>query len=396
MSSWLTGFFVEMTTEVIAAAAIAATAAVVTLVRRRRRQVSDAKATELIEAERANDDREQAARYRRLRDHVQADKQLWRFGSFARFKGQPKPRIVTVMNFKGGVGKSTLTANLGAYFALQRRLRVLLIDLDYQASLSSFFLPLPPMDASAPPALRVHDLIRCHRPNASTLRRMQQAIVQVPVQLPRDVETATLDLIGSNPALAEVEENQQLRWLLKDTSDDVRSRLRRILWSTTFENYDLIMLDAPPRLSLAAVAGLVASTHYIVPTRPQILSTQGAVGAIRQVSALSKEIGARVELCGIVQNLTTNRSTTAAERQEVHDLRQELEQQGIRPHMFKTVIPDSSAISHPDSAALAYLQRGRSAITVQTYFNNLGEELAHALQLGEKDKEIRAIPVPSM
>ncbi len=317
-----------------------------------------------------------AERYRRLVQHVTDKVPLWKYGTFAPSEGHPRPRIVTVMNFKGGVGKSTISANLAAFFALRGRRRVLAVDLDYQASLSNM-LPTHPL-ASGAPRSSLGDVLSCPKPSDAMLGKICNGIGVMALKQPKTGAEASLHVLPSYLALTELEENEQQRWLLKMTSDDVRSRLRRVLWSEPFAQYDLIILDAPPRLSLSAVAGLVASTHYLVPTRPQILSTQGAIAAIRQISELAAEVGARVELGGIIQNLRSSRGL-AAEGRVVEEMMDTLYDAGIRPRLFQATIPDSSAISHPDSTELAYVQRGRNSAAVQEIFDNLGAEVAEAL-----------------
>src|SRR5262249_15381291 len=125
-------------------------------------------------------------------------------------------RIITVGNLKGGVGKTTLTSNLAAFFETQLRKRVLVVDLDYQGSLSATLLrsARKRIDAS------LADHLLGGEATGSWV--LQSARDIVPVL--NDVR-----VIPASYSLASVEEQLMMRWLFHTTDRDVRFNLAEVL-----------------------------------------------------------------------------------------------------------------------------------------------------------------------
>lgn len=78
--------------------------------------------------------------------------------------------------------------------------------------------------------------------------------------------------------LARVENREMVRWLIKDCDDDIRYRLARLLLSDVAAPFDMILIDAPPRLTTGCIQALCASTHVLIPTIPDPLAATGPVG----------------------------------------------------------------------------------------------------------------------
>lgn len=156
-------------------------------------------------------------------------------------------RIIAVANQKGGVGKTTTTANLGAALAMLDH-RVLLVDMDPQGNLTAAF--------------GLEKQAECTVADALLDRRVPLPVVPVnPVTHPR------LDLVPSAIPLAMAEaalSNKLGREL----------RLRDQLASVQHA-YDYILIDTPPALGLLTINALVAATGVIVPTEARFFSLQG-------------------------------------------------------------------------------------------------------------------------
>ncbi len=157
------------------------------------------------------------------------------------------PSIIAVSNQKGGVGKTTTTANLGsALFQLGKR--VLLVDMDPQANLTSGFGFHGQADPSVADAL---------------LDR------KVPLPLLRVIDgtNTRLDLVPSSLALATAEAA-----LMNKLGRELR--LREQL-ATVQPNYDFILIDTPPSLGLLTINALVAADKVVIPTEARLFSLQG-------------------------------------------------------------------------------------------------------------------------
>lgn len=178
--------------------------------------------------------------------------------------------IIALINSKGGVAKTTTTVNLGAALADAGR-RVLICDLDSQASASfSLGVPRGELDPSIAEALlngmALSDLIR---------------------------ETAhpKLDLVTGSMALANVD-------LVLSDVEGREKKLAQIL-APVAPDYDFVLLDCPPSLSLLPVNALVAADRYLVPVTPHYLALEGLVNLSMAVERLKAGIGG-AEMLGIV------------------------------------------------------------------------------------------------
>lgn len=189
-------------------------------------------------------------------------------------------RILAVANLKGGVGKTTVAANIAAHLASDEnwQKRVLLIDLDYQGSLSSMVFPdgqtwLPPKGADSVATMALSGQV-----NPSTFL---QACKESAAEPRLKVVTAHYDL-------AQADNRLLVEWLLNKRGSDqreirrkfadlimgrayqpneMRYNLARLLHSEAVrENFDLVIIDCPPRLTAGTVQALCASSHVLIPT----------------------------------------------------------------------------------------------------------------------------------
>lgn len=181
--------------------------------------------------------------------------------------------IITLLNLKGGVGKTTICANLAGYFA-SRGKRVLLIDFDYQGSLTDTVMThagLTEFEFTA------HRLIEGHHE---------------PVEVRRAAErlSALSSRIWMYPAFygfSRSEIQMMFRWLV-GADTDIRFNLHRYLQSSLFQTnpdtrFDVVLIDAPPRLLTGVVNALAASTHVLVPT---ILDGQSHIATLNTLGAI--------------------------------------------------------------------------------------------------------------
>jgi|SRR6185312_1931770 len=145
-----------------------------------------------------------------------------------------RERIVAMVNRKGGSGKSTTTLNLAGAL-VERGLRVLVVDLDPQASLSRLLIPEPVERG-------IGSCISAPGRSAQALIRSTPAGIDL---LPgdRSIETAALELYDSPTGFL---------------------RLRRVL--TPIEGYDAMLLDTPPALGFALSSAVLAAGWAVLPT----------------------------------------------------------------------------------------------------------------------------------
>jgi len=193
---------------------------------------------------------------RRLREHLQ---------------------VVAVTNFKGGSGKTTTAAHLIQYFALHGY-RVLAIDLDPQASLSTLFGYQPEYDIDNNETL--YGAIRYDKD-----RRPIEEVI-------RKTYVAGADLIAANIELQEFE-HDTARHAREREGRQFFTRIPRAL-ADVQDEYDIVFVDCPPQLGFLTLSALCASTSFILTIHPQMLD----VASMDQFLAMAGDLMAVIRKAG--------------------------------------------------------------------------------------------------
>ncbi len=312
-------------------------------------------------------------------------------------------RILTIANLKGGVGKTTLAANLAAYFARPQSPdgsahashapeNVLLIDLDYQGSLSS--MALATADRIPAPGLRSRaaDLIsgECV---SSDLDRLAHGVKGF------DGRGSRFHAVAAYYDLAVAENRLMVEWLIDEPSDrperDIRYHLARVLLDpTTRGQYDRIIIDAPPRLTAGHVQALASSTHVLIPTVLDVLSGE-AVGTFVGQILDHEELWPHLQIMGVVGTMLSMGADTDAslmdrltggEPDGVKAVLEALEEKKVSsglaepPAAFfprSTFVPDLAVLGRAAGQRIAYLDPANNKDTraVRMVFNRLGDEV---------------------
>lgn len=208
-------------------------------------------------------------------------------------------KVVTVLNMKGGVGKTTLTGNIGAAINSQKDKSILFIDYDYQGTLSL-------MLAGAAKRTR-RDI------GANSFLTLYKASVETPqnthVALPAPFKRCAVS--GASYYLFRDEMEQFAKWAAGELDYDVRTQLRSILETDYIqESYDIVLIDCGPRFTTSTIAALCASTHVLVPTILDEASIQAVTFLDQELSAHRPELFPNLELIGLVP-MMVNRDAIA-------------------------------------------------------------------------------------
>jgi chromosome partitioning protein len=203
-------------------------------------------------------------------------------------------KVVSVINYKGGVGKTTLTANLGATLA-SRGYRVLLIDLDPQSSLTfSFFRPqVWRRDLADGLTIKRWFDEFVNGQGDTNLSDLVVTPAQVKARL-RDPD-GKLDLIASHLGLINVDLQLVTRLVSGDQADsgerwlEVHRLVSGGLAERAFSHYDLALIDCPPNVNIVTKAAIIASDYILVPSRADDLSTLGTEYLFKNVRTLVDE-----------------------------------------------------------------------------------------------------------
>lgn len=279
--------------------------------------------------------------------------------------------IITVANMKGGVGKTTLTANLAAYFDRQGK-RVLIIDLDYQGSLSQTALAAANLSKMGSV---VDELISGDKPAGAILEASQTLTPALP----------NSRLLSCYYEFADTETHEMVRWLSGNTQDDVRFRMARLLQDPIIKDqFDLVLIDAPPRFSTGTINALCASTHLIIPTVLDQMSAEAVIYFSRDVAAMRSRLFPNLRLVGVVPTLVYQwPKLTTREQNIIAHINRSLVSYWGRTNavLGGAAIPRRNAIGDISGTGIGYVDAGLAANTrqVRDIFDRVGREVSGQL-----------------
>ncbi len=193
--------------------------------------------------------------------------------------------IVSCVNLKGGVGKTTLAVNMAAYFGRLGK-RTLLVDLDPQTNATFSCIDVESWTEHAKKKGTVADLLGARQHTSAEAK--QKSVEQVTY---RDVFPG-VDLVPSHLDLFTIDLD-----LAGAISRELK--LRKAL-QPVVGNYDLIVCDCPPNLTIPTQNALAASEFYLVPISADFLSALGVGILLNRIEALSDDLDQPLEQAGIV------------------------------------------------------------------------------------------------
>jgi cellulose biosynthesis protein BcsQ len=301
----------------------------------------------------------------------------------------PRTKIIVIANNKGGVGKTTLAAGLAAYFEQKKKKRVLLIDLDYQGSLTKWMLTAAGINI---PATQAHRLAGANRLiDGSAITRWSTEILGVG-RAPKKLNNA--QLITADYTLTEYETKLMLHWLLNKGNPDIRYHVLEALLSRHVQDekdgFDVVLIDAPPRLTTAAIGALIGATHLLVPTILDPVSVETLSSFLKQAWLLRAKFNPALELAGVVGTMTTARPTAnplpEAESAARANVKNSLKQWPSNAYLFDADIQEVAAIRDAAGQSNPYFSDSRGM------FDRVGHELCSRIGWtdGAENKEAAA------
>ena len=255
------------------------------------------------------------------------------------------PRIIAIANRKGGVGKTTTTVNVATAMAATGK-KVLVIDLDPQGNASTSM----GIDKRGRMVSSYEVLLGA--------RKLSEAIVWT--------EIPNFSLVPSSPDLAGAE--------IELVDMDNREYALKKAIQRDAVNYDYVLIDCPPSLSLVTINALVAANAVIVPLQCEFLALEGITDLIRNINTIKKRFNPSLELQGVVLTMYDKRNNPP---------------QPLDPHarnffgkkVYNTVIPRNVRISEAPSHGKPVLLYDFKCPGSQAYISLTGEVLKREKEL---------------
>jgi len=261
------------------------------------------------------------------------------------FKGQDT-HVLSFINLKGGVGKTTTAVAIAEMLAQEERKHVLLIDLDPQTNATVTLISEEQWAEMDRHGRTIAQLF------ADRLNPQDAPKFDVEAAIARRVSTindgiARLDLLPSSIRLIDLQDRIPMVALAGNFTANpleiVRTALQAIL-----DRYDYVIIDCPPSLGTVTKNGLRISTGYVIPTIPDIVSTWGIYQIVDNVDRFANDIGRPIPALGIV---ATKVQGNNLHRRVMDDLRAcRLGRFGERgalpqPPLFASTIPQTVTVA---------------------------------------------------
>lgn len=281
------------------------------------------------------------------------------------------PAMIAVQNFKGGVGKSTVTTHLSHYFAIQGY-RVLVVDCDSQATTTTLFGFNPHFNITREQTL--YPYLSIDPTQTDLLYAVQKT------------SWPNVDLIPSNLELFDVE--YELAASGADGGSVLASRFRKLKQGLIdlARNYDVVILDPPPALGTISLAVMQAANALIVPlaaTTPDFCSTVQFLSMMDQVTSQLTQAGLSVDY-DFVRLLCSKFDGNDPS----HAMVRQIMEQTFGPALLPVSILESAEISHAALRMMTVYELERPIGSARTHKRcraNLDEAMGQIEALVRKD-----------
>jgi chromosome partitioning protein len=275
-------------------------------------------------------------------------------------------KVISIINLKGGVGKTTITVALAEFLAVEHLQRVLVIDLDPQTNSTVALIGEEEWERRNREGQTLCALFKDHLDDTYTFD-IEKSMVTCSSNLhgglySLHVLPSSLDFVKIQDRLPQIWQTSLIRPIdvLRNT---VKSHLDR---------YDYVLIDCPPNLGIVTQNGLNISDWYVIPTIPDHISTYGIPQITASVRNFNrKKSEGEVKLLGVIASMYRS---NVKRHQTTLDHLSSLVQKGDITRLFETKIPLAS------KAADSTFFEAEGIKTIKQKYGNSGTDLYDSFQ----------------
>ena len=247
-------------------------------------------------------------------------------------------QIISIINQKGGVGKTTTVINLAAGLSQQGK-KVLVIDLDPQGNATTG-LGLSNLENSD---YTIYGVLNGTRSISEVIKK---------------TEFKNLDIITSNVDLSGLE--------VETASDNERAFILKVKLAAYLNNsggsYDYILIDCPPSLSLLTVMALVSSNSLVVPLQTEFFALEGLTQLVKTIERIKVNLNPELKIRGILLTMYDKRNKLSAQvEKEARDY--------FKEKVYHTIIPRNVRLSEAPSHGMPVLSYDKTCPGSKSYFS---------------------------
>jgi chromosome partitioning protein len=247
-------------------------------------------------------------------------------------------KIISIINQKGGVGKTTTVINLASALSQQGK-KILVIDLDPQGNATTG-LGLSNTNNSEE---TIYGILNGTKLISEVIKK---------------TEFENLDLIASNVDLSGLE--------VETAGDNDRAFILKSKLASYLNDsrgfYDYILIDCPPSLSLLTVMALVSSNSLLVPLQTEFFALEGLTQLMKTIERIKANLNPKLEIQGILLTMYDRRNKLSSQVEEEA-------RNYFRDKVYQTVIPRNVRLSEAPSHGVPVLIYDKSCPGSKSYYN---------------------------